>query len=83
MHGALEVKQHPYFTAVDWGRLREMNAPFKPVLTGNTDTTYFPTDEIPQDDHSAEREREAAEINQDHEPEMILPFIGYTYKRFS
>ncbi len=67
-----------------------MHAPFEPRLTSNIDTTYFPTDEIDQTDNAtllkaAQAARNASSQNapqQDESPEMSLPFIGYTFKRF-
>jgi hypothetical protein len=38
-----EIKKHPFFATVDWNQLqkREIDAPFKPVLTGPRDLKYF------------------------------------------
>jgi protein-serine/threonine kinase len=59
-----------------------MQAPFQPKLENMLDTEYFPIDDIDQTDHSAEWEAQAQSIAEEHEAEMTLPFIGYTYKRF-
>ncbi|KAI5808730.1 kinase-like domain-containing protein [Peziza echinospora] len=85
-HGAEEIKAHPFFAGVDWNSLRSIEAPFKPQLKSITDTSYFPTEELEnipdapavaairaQEDGSAPYASE----------ETGLPFIGYTYKRFS
>jgi len=58
-------------------------------LTSNIDTTYFPTDEIDQTDNAtllkaaqAARGQAPTSAQQEESPEMSLPFIGYTFKRF-
>ena len=44
--GATEIKEHPFFSGVDWSMLRDMEAPFVPELKSMTDTSYFPTDDL-------------------------------------
>ncbi|KAK4663511.1 Serine/threonine-protein kinase [Podospora pseudopauciseta] len=86
--GSDEIKRHPFFYGVEFESLRRIRAPFEPRLTSNIDTTYFPTDEIDQTDNAtlikaAQAARGAAASQQQEEsPEMSLPFIGYTFKRF-
>ena len=84
VHGAGELKNHPFFHGVQWDGLRKIRAPFEPKLQSNVDTTYFPIDEIPQVDNSAQlRAQTEAGLNQGgDETTLSLPFIGYTYKRF-
>jgi protein-serine/threonine kinase len=79
--GASEIKQHSFFSGVDFDKLRQVRAPFEPRLTSNIDTAYFPIDDIPQEDNSAAiRARDGA--TNEEVAEMSLPFVGYTYKRF-
>ncbi|EWY94457.1 hypothetical protein ACKLNR_008025 [Fusarium oxysporum f. sp. zingiberi] len=82
--GAHEIKGHAFFRGVEFDSLRRIRAPFEPRLTSNIDTTYFPTDEIDQTDNATVLKAQA--IQQGHKveesPEMSLPFIGYTFKRF-
>ncbi|KAK1771483.1 kinase-like protein [Phialemonium atrogriseum] len=88
--GAHEIKSHTFFRGVEFDSLRRIRAPFEPRLTSNIDTTYFPTDEIDQTDNAtllkaAQAARSASVANapqQEESPEMSLPFIGYTFKRF-
>lgn len=86
--GAHEIKAHSFFRGVDFDSLRRIRAPFEPRLTSNIDTTYFPTDEIDQTDNATLLKAQAAQgrvqgVPQVEEsPEMSLPFIGYTFKRF-
>ncbi|ROV90243.1 hypothetical protein VMCG_10269 [Cytospora schulzeri] len=90
--GAHEIKNHPFFAGVDFEGLRRFRAPFEPRLASEIDTTYFPTEELELQAAEAEAEAEAmgsgvgvgaaAAPEQDETPEMTLPFIGYTFKRF-
>jgi protein-serine/threonine kinase len=82
VNGALEIKNHPFFRGVIWDKLRNIRAPFEPNLSSNVDTSYFPIDEIPQEDNSAVHRAQANAMNE-HSAEMRLPFIGYTYKNFN
>ncbi|CAN8095933.1 unnamed protein product [Discula destructiva] len=86
--GAHEIKQHPFFAGVAFDSLRRFRAPFEPRLSSDTDTTYFPTEDLEQqakdamdvDDPQAGALQAAPE--QHETPDMTLPFIGYTFKRF-
>lgn len=84
--GAHEIKAHSFFRGVEFDSLRRIRAPFEPRLTSNIDTTYFPTDEIDQTDNATllRAQQAAAGRNAvpEESPEMSLPFIGYTFKRF-
>lgn len=86
--GAHELKSHAFFRGVDFDSLRRIRAPFEPRLTSNIDTTYFPTDEIDQTDNATLLKAQAIQNNRagqpppEESPEMSLPFIGYTFKRF-
>jgi hypothetical protein len=41
--GALEIKQHPFFSDIDWDKLylRKLVPPYKPILDNNSDTKHF------------------------------------------
>lgn len=43
MSNAEEIKKHPFFSGLDWDKLqnRELEAPFKPSLSGPKDLKYF------------------------------------------
>ncbi|KAM4739534.1 LOW QUALITY PROTEIN: microtubule-associated serine/threonine-protein kinase 2 [Anableps anableps] len=41
--GAFEVKQHPFFTELDWNGLLRQKAEFIPQLESEDDTSYFDT----------------------------------------
>ncbi|KAL7628394.1 Serine/threonine-protein kinase [Parahypoxylon ruwenzoriense] len=82
--GAQEIKNHAFFRGVEFDSLRRIRAPFEPRLTSAIDTTYFPTDEIDQTDNATVMRNQAMSVGKQVEetPEMSLPFIGYTFKRF-
>jgi len=42
-HGAIEVKNHPYFTSLHWDQLLRQKAEFVPQLDNEEDTSYFDT----------------------------------------
>lgn len=81
--GATQIKNHPFFRGVIWDQLRNIRAPFEPRLSSNIDVSYFPIDEIPQEDTSAIHRAQARAMPEEQEAEMSLPFIGYTYKAFN
>ncbi|CRG84830.1 protein-serine/threonine kinase [Talaromyces islandicus] len=81
--GATQIKNHPFFRGVVWDQLRKIRAPFEPRLSSNIDVSYFPIDEIPQEDTSAAHRAQVRAMPDEQEAEMSLPFIGYTYKAFN
>ncbi|KAI9596266.1 kinase-like domain-containing protein [Syncephalis fuscata] len=73
--GAEEIKSHPFFAEIDWGKLlaKKYQPPFKPSVSSATDTTNFDpefTSERPED--SVVTESQLSQTIQDH-------FIGFTY----
>lgn len=84
--GAHELKGHPFFAGVDFDNLRRFRAPFEPRLSSDIDTAYFPTEDLEQQAANAMEIdgglEAAAAPEQQETPEMTLPFIGYTFKRF-
>ncbi|KIL70545.1 hypothetical protein M378DRAFT_1042597 [Amanita muscaria Koide BX008] len=71
-----QIKQHDFFYGVDWNAIRQIEAPFVPHLRSVTDTSYFPTEDLEQVPEDTEPE-EAGSAGKD------LPFLGYTFKRFT
>jgi protein-serine/threonine kinase len=84
-NGAIEIKNHPFFAGVDFNSLRRIRAPFEPPLTSDIDTSCFPVDELPQGEDpppAGAVESATGAANESLTPEMFLPFLGYTFKRF-
>ncbi|KAI9228358.1 MAG: kinase-like domain-containing protein [Piptocephalis tieghemiana] len=73
--GAEEVKQHPFFAAIDWGKLlmKKYQPPFKPAVASAMDTSNFDrefTDEVPLD----------SVVDDSHLSETVQQqFAGFTY----
>lgn len=78
--GAQEIKAHPWFKGVEWDKLYEMEAAFKPQVNGELDTQNFMKfDEVEPPD--------AARAGSGSSRKMLLTpkdlnFVGYTYKNF-
>lgn len=78
--GAQEIKTHPWFKGVEWDKLYEMEAAFKPQVNGELDTQNFMKfDEVESPD--------AARAGSGSSRKMLLTpkdlnFVGYTYKNF-
>ncbi|KAG0049734.1 hypothetical protein BGZ83_005441 [Gryganskiella cystojenkinii] len=88
---ASEIKNHPWFRGVDWGRLRSQSPPFKPALKDPADTRYF--DEMVDDNPMAAPEGEERVIrdpllgNKNEGRRLLdmrkkLAFAGYTFRGF-
>lgn len=86
IHGADDIKRHPFFRGVNWDEIRNVEAPFIPKLRSITDTRFFPTDElenVPDSPALAQAEKERDRLKREGlETKADLPFIGYTYSRF-
>jgi serine/threonine kinase 38 len=74
-NGVAEIKAHPFFSSVDWDRLREKRAPYIPELSGETDTSNFDRYEETEPFYPADAEGKKRRKRKD------INFIGYTYKR--
>lgn len=42
-NGPVEIMEHPFYAGIDWQKLMErtFDTPYKPVLSGATDTSHF------------------------------------------
>ncbi|OMJ10262.1 Serine/threonine-protein kinase CBK1 [Smittium culicis] len=79
--GAAEIKQHQFFSGVDWVHLRShTQPPWIPKLNSITDTSHFPTDEIDQSPSMFDDQYYSE--GGDDNSQRDLAFVGYTYKRF-
>ncbi|CAE6478552.1 unnamed protein product [Rhizoctonia solani] len=48
LDGAADIKAHPWFKDIDFARIHEQQAPFKPELQRPDDTKHFDTDIAPE-----------------------------------
>ncbi|VFQ89775.1 unnamed protein product [Cuscuta campestris] len=77
--GAEQIKAHPWFKGVEWDKLYEMDAAFKPEVNGELDTQNFiKFDEV---------DPTPAKTSSGNMRKMLLTpeslsFVGYTYKNF-
>ncbi|KAH8830929.1 kinase-like protein [Flagelloscypha sp. PMI_526] len=71
-----EIKDHDFFAGVEWEHLHEIDAPFVPRLKSITDTSYFPTDEIEQDDIEQD-------VSSSGTGNSDIAFLDYTFRRFA
>ncbi|XP_019192151.1 PREDICTED: serine/threonine-protein kinase 38-like [Ipomoea nil] len=77
--GAEQIKVHPWFKGIDWDKLYEMTAAYKPEVNDELDTQNFiKFDEV---------DPPPAKTNSGNIRKMFLSpeslnFVGYTYKNF-
>jgi serine/threonine kinase 38 len=76
--GADQIKSHPWFKGVEWNKLYEMEAAFKPQVNDELDTQNFMKFEEsnPTPARSSGPSRKMMLNSKD------LSFVGYTYKNF-
>ncbi|KAL4307742.1 hypothetical protein HN51_042140 [Arachis hypogaea] len=75
--GAHEIKAHPWFNGVEWDKLYEMEAAFKPQVVGELDTQNFMKfDEVDPPTNERLGSGTSRKMPKD------LNFVGYTYKNF-
>ncbi|KAF9763807.1 Serine/threonine-protein kinase MRCK alpha, partial [Nosema granulosis] len=64
----LGIKTHPFFSGIDWNKVKEMHPPFIPEIKGEYDTSHFVDTnfEIEKGSRSSRRDK-------------FLPFVGFTF----
>ncbi|KAL1532591.1 serine/threonine-protein kinase tricornered-like isoform X1 [Salvia divinorum] len=78
--GATQIKAHPWFVDVEWDKLYEMEAAFKPEVNGELDTQNFMKfDEL---DPPKQARSGSGPSRKLHLTPKDLSFVGYTYKNF-
>ncbi|CAI9784915.1 unnamed protein product [Fraxinus pennsylvanica] len=86
--GAGQIKAHPWLKDIEWDKLYEMEAAFKPMVHGELDTQNFMKFDDYQDyinkgplvrDKLMSVKRPSRKIRLNSED---LSFVGYTYKNF-
>ncbi|KAG0495858.1 hypothetical protein HPP92_000549 [Vanilla planifolia] len=76
--GALQIKAHPWFKDVEWDKLYEMDAAFKPEINGELDTQNF----LKFDELDPPPARTSSGTSRKMLTPKDLSFVGYTYKNF-
>ena len=69
-NGANEIKKHPFFKGVDWGNIRNTQAPFIPQLENDYDCSYFDYFEVVEPFYPPKTIKKRKDVE----------YIGYTYK---
>lgn len=72
-NGAQEIKSHPFFYGVDWNSIRTLEAPYRPEVKNEIDTSNF--------DKFEEKEPFYPEVTRRRKQRKDPNFVGYTYKQ--
>ncbi|MED6133030.1 hypothetical protein PIB30_024555 [Stylosanthes scabra] len=83
INGADEIKAHPWFKHVEWDRLYEMDAAFKPQVNGELDTQNFMEFNEVEVDRPKPTRTGSGPIRKKLLTPEDLSFVGYTYKNFA
>ncbi len=68
-----EIKAHPFFAGINWGKLRDRKSPFVPEVKNSWDTANF-------DPYEEEEPWVPSETGMKKIKKKNTEFIGYTYK---
>ncbi|KAL9931461.1 hypothetical protein V8E36_009626 [Tilletia maclaganii] len=78
-----QVQAHPFFAALDFTKLRELNAPFKPSLENDEDTGYFDDFNNPEDmakyKEVKEKQRNVESVEERSGPGGRGMWVGFTF----
>ncbi|ELT98412.1 hypothetical protein CAPTEDRAFT_224671 [Capitella teleta] len=76
-NGATEVKQHPFFTGIEFEGLRQQKAPYIPTIRHDTDTSNFdPVDPEKLREDSLQKDWADNSKHSEH------AFLEFTFRRF-
>ncbi|KAK1377783.1 hypothetical protein POM88_024527 [Heracleum sosnowskyi] len=78
--GADQIKAHPWFKDTVWDKLYEMDAAFKPEVTGELDTQNF--NQFEEEDEDKKPPRTGSGPLRKMSSPKDINFVGYTYKNF-
>ncbi|XP_055005106.1 serine/threonine-protein kinase MRCK beta-like [Boleophthalmus pectinirostris] len=74
LRGIQDFKDHPFFSGIDWDRIRTMAAPYIPEVSSPTDTSNFDVD-----DETLKNPEVSAPVALSSFSGQQLPFVGFTY----
>ncbi|KAH6779113.1 AGC cGMP-dependent and protein kinase kinase family protein [Perilla frutescens var. hirtella] len=77
-HGVDEIKAHPWFKHIEWDKIYNMEAAYRPEVNGELDTHNF--SEYDEVDRQPEKSRSMAWRKWQNTKD--LSFVGYTYRYF-
>ncbi|KAL3825320.1 hypothetical protein ACJIZ3_021349 [Penstemon smallii] len=77
-HGADEIKAHPWFRDINWDKLYEMEAAYKPEVNGELDTQNF----MKYDEVDPPPTKSSSGAWRKLRNPKDLSFVGYTYRNF-
>jgi cell cycle protein kinase DBF2 len=78
-----QVKQHPFFTEIDWDNLRSTQAPFVPALDSEIDTGYYDdftsVDDMAKYAEVKEKQKNIEKVEESEEPMGRGVWVGFTF----
>ncbi|KAK4415715.1 Serine/threonine-protein kinase CBK1 [Sesamum alatum] len=77
-HGVDEIKAHPWFKDIEWDKLYEIEAAYKPEVTGELDTQNF----MKYDEVDPPPTKSSPGAWRKMRNPTDLSFVGYTYRNF-
>nr|AHJ60958.1 WTS [Schmidtea mediterranea] len=81
-----EIKQHPFFISIDWKNLINQDAPYKPYIRDELDTSNFDSveDDIgsSSDSNSSQDDDNPTSKSRLNNNNTDIPFFNFTFKRF-
>jgi len=76
--GITETKNHPFFNGIDWGTIRDVEAPILPLLKDSIDTSYF--EDFDQIDPDSDEFKEVGIDVDSNSEQSKKKFLGFTFK---
>lgn len=73
-NGVDEIKRHPFFDGLDWTKLKEVKAPYQPVVSSEISNENF--DEFQEEEPFFDGKN----VKKPNGRKIDMNFIGYTYK---
>jgi len=78
INGATEIKEHPWFDGINWGKLKSQDAPFVPEVSSSTSSENF--DKFKEEEPFFSPSQSRYSKQKMKRKKKDLEFVGYTYK---